>query len=105
VLEELGLAAASAAVELEEKPASSAELGADLLLLRRQKENAQILMNLIGEEGRGLPPAKTQRVSGRGWYRFILGIFLLLVLAAVLVFVPEGKPRQFENPAPAAALK
>jgi len=105
VLEELGLAAASAAVELEEKPASSAELGADLLLLRRQKENAQILMNLIGEEGRGLPPAKTQRVSGRGWYRFILGIFLLLVLAAVLVFVPEAKPGQVENPAPAAALK
>jgi len=105
VLEELGLAAASAAVELEEKPASSAELGADLLLLRRQKENAQILMNLIGEEGRGLPPAKTQRVSGRGWYRFILGVFLLLVLAAVLVFVPEAKPGQVENPAPAAALK
>lgn len=105
VLEELGLAVDGAAVELEEKPASSEELSADLLLLRRQKENAQILINLIGGEGQGLPPAKTQRVSGRGWYRFILGAFLLLVLAAVLVFVPDAKPRQIENPAPAIALR
>ena len=105
VLEELDLAAESAAVELEEKPAAYEELSADLLLLRRQKENAQILMNLIAEEGQGLPPAKTQRVSGRGWYRIILGAFLLLVLAAVLVFVPEAKPAQIQNPAPAVALK
>ncbi len=105
VLEELGLAADGAALELDEKPASSEELSADLLLLRRQKENAQILMNLIGEEGQGLPPAKTQRVSGRGWYRFILGAFLLVVLALVLVFVPEAKPKQLENPAPAVAIQ
>ncbi len=105
VLEGLGLAADGAAVALEEKPASSEELSADLLLLRRQKENAQILMNLIGEEGQGLPPAKTQRVSGRGWYRFILGAFLLVVLALVLVFVPEAKPKQLENPAPAVAIQ
>jgi len=105
VLEELGLAAASAAVELEEKPASRAELGADLLLLRRQKENAQILMNLIGEEGKGLPPAKTPREGSRGWYRFILGAFLLLVLIAVIVFVPQARPATYENPTPAVALK
>jgi TusA-related sulfurtransferase len=105
VLEELGLTAEVGALDLEEKPSSSEELSADLLLLRKQKENAQMLMTLIGEEGKGLPPAKTAREASKGWYRFILGAFLLLVLAAVIVFVPEARPIKFENPTPAVALK
>ncbi len=85
----MGLASEVSALDLEERPASSETLSADLLLLRKQKESAQILMNLIGEEGKGLPPAKTPREGSRGWYRFILGAFLLLVLIAVIVFVPQ----------------
>jgi len=105
VIEELGLASEVSALDLEERPASSETLSADLLLLRKQKESAQILMNLIGEEGKGLPPAKTPREGSRGWYRFILGAFLLLVLIAVIVFVPQARPATYENPTPAVALK
>ena len=94
-----------APVELDERAGAGEEISADLLLLRRQKESAQTLLNLIDEEGKGPPPAKTQRPGGRGWSRFILGSFLLLVLAAVLFFAPETKPRDWENPAPAVALK
>jgi hypothetical protein len=80
------------------KPASSEELSADLLLLRRQKENAQILMNLIGEEGRGIPPAKTQRVSGRGLYRLILGAFLLLVWRLCWYLCQKQNPNKSKIP-------
>ena len=105
VLQGIGLAAEDAPVELDERAGAGEEISADLLLLRRQKESAQTLLNLIDEEGKGPPPAKTQRPGGRGWSRFILGSFLLLVLAAVLFFAPETKPRDWENPAPAVALK
>jgi len=76
----------------------------DLLLLRKQKERAEVLRNLIAEEGKTFPP-HTSKPTSKSWYRLVIGFILLAALIGTLIFVPAPPAGEGALPAPALALQ
>ena len=105
------LAGAGMAVEAldlsaaEEKPIHTGDKEPDLLLLRSQRERAELLKTLIGEEGQPPPPLKTQRTAKSGWKRFSLAMLLLIALIATIIIAPDTAPGTARLSAPALAFQ
>jgi hypothetical protein len=84
-------------------PLSTEEVLPDLLLLKNQRERAQVFSEIIGQEGRRTISILHETTPQGKIGRLVLGLLLILgVLLAILL----GKPRQVNLPlsAPAAAF-
>lgn len=104
VLETLGMSAG------EELPASEANfaeenLPPDLLLLRSQKERADLFHQLIEGEGRTFPPSQSHPPTKKGSYHLVVSLFLLLALIVTLIFVPSTPAIEGELPPHAIAMQ
>lgn len=89
----------------EEKPVPTGDKEADLLLLRSQRERAELLKTLVGEEGQPPPPLKNQRTVKSGWKRFSLAMLLLIALIATIIITPDTAPGTARLSAPALAFQ
>ncbi|MFZ3069887.1 MAG: hypothetical protein WA110_02025 [Anaerolineaceae bacterium] len=101
----MGLGPLDLPEEPDDEPTPTGDVTPDLLLLRSQRERAELLRNLVGEEGRPLSLLKTQKPSKSGWARFVLAMLLLVALVATVIIAPPLPPSEAINPAPALAFQ
>jgi len=105
IIEELGMQPEVSVPPEESKIAEEQSVAQDLLLLRSQKERAEVLRNLIAEEGKAIPPAHKPKSSHKSWYRLVVGLFLLAALIGTLLFVPPPTLKESAAPAHVIALQ
>jgi len=105
IIEELGMQPEVSMPPEESKIAEEQSVAQDLLLLRSQKERAEVLRNLIAEEGKAIPPAHKPKSSHKSWYRLVVGLFLLAALIGTLLFVPPPTLKESAAPAHVIALQ
>jgi len=105
IVEELGMQPEVSVPPEESKIAEEQSIAQDLLLLRSQKERAEVLRNLIAEEGKAFPPAHKPKSSHKSWYRLVVGLFLLAALIGTLLFVPPPTLKESAAPAHVIALQ
>jgi len=89
----------------ESEAAEEQRVAQDLLLLRSQKERAEVFRNLIAEEGKAFPPAHKPKSSHKSWYRLVVGLLMLAALIGTLLFVPPPALKEGAVPAHVIALQ
>lgn len=89
----------------ESETAEEQSVAQDLLLLRSQKERAEVLRNLIAEEGKAFPPAHKLKSPHKSWYRLVIGLIMLAALIGSLLFVPPPALKEGTEPAHVIALQ
>ena len=89
----------------ESEAAEEQRVAQDLLLLRSQKERAEVFRNLIAEEGKAFPPAHKPKSSHKSWYRLVIGLLMLAALIGTLLFVPPPAFKEGAVPAHVIALQ
>ena len=89
----------------ESEAAEERRVAQDLLLLRSQKERAEVFRNLIAEEGKAFPPAHKSKSSHKSWYRLVIGLLMLAALIGTLLFVPPPAFKEGAVPAHVIALQ
>jgi hypothetical protein len=105
IIEELGMQPEVSMLPEESETAEERSVAQDLLLLRNQKERAEVLRNLIAEEGKAFPPAHKPKSPPKSWYRLVVGLFLLAALIGTLLFVPPPTLKESAAPAHVIALQ
>jgi hypothetical protein len=105
IVEELGMLPEVSVPPEESEITEDQSVGQDLLLLRSQKERAELLRNLIAEEGKAFLPAHKPKSPHNSWYRLVVGLFLLAALIGTLLFVPPPPLREGAAPAHVIALQ
>lgn len=104
IVTELGMQPEVSAPPEESETAEEQSIAQDLLLLRNQKERAEVLRNLIAEEGKAFPPAHKPKSPHKSWYRLVIGLIMLAALIGTLLFVPSPSPKERAAPAHVIAL-
>jgi len=105
IVAELGMQPEVSVPPEESETAEEQSVAQDLLLLRSQKERAEVLRNLIAEEGKAFPPAHKPKSTHKGWYRLVIGLLMLAALIGSLLFVPPPALKEGAAPAHVIALQ
>lgn len=100
LLGEAGMPAVVMPLPEEEKPEVKNSVP-DLLLLRSQKDRADLLKNLIAEEFTPSMPIKPGGMQSKGWGRLILSLILLVALVS-MILIGGSKPSDSLAPRPPA---
>ena len=105
IVAELGMQPEVSVPPEESETAEEQSVAQDLLLLRSQKERAEVLRNLIAEEGKAFPPAHKPKIPHKSWYRLVIGLIMLAALIGTLLFVPSPPLKEGAAPAHVIALQ
>ncbi|HAE86040.1 MAG TPA: hypothetical protein DCG78_06005 [Anaerolineaceae bacterium] len=105
IVEDLGMQPETSLPSEEAERIEEESAAQDLLLLRSQKERAEILRNLIAEEGKAFPPTHRPKTPSKGWYRLVIGLLLLTAIIGTLLFVPPPPLREGAAPVHTVALQ
>lgn len=76
----------------------------DLMLLRSQRERAELLRDLVAQEGKAAKARPPQAPTGESSWRGLLGLLLLAALVLALLFIPPGSPTDADLPPQALAI-